>query len=66
MRKVVLYIAISLDGYIADANGGVDWLVGEECAEGAGSYDAFIKEIDTVLMGWNTYRQVTTEFNSNF
>ena len=29
MRKVVLYIAMSLDGYIADAKNGVSWLVGD-------------------------------------
>ena len=26
MRKTVLYIAMSLDGYIADEGGKVDWL----------------------------------------
>ena len=26
MRHVILYIAMSLDGYLADANGGVAWL----------------------------------------
>lgn len=30
MKQVTLYIAMSLDGYIADRNGGVDWLVGQE------------------------------------
>ena len=53
---------MSLDGYIADANGGVDWLGGQNPGEGDGkSYDNFIREIDTVVMGWNTYRQIATE-----
>ena len=30
MRKTVLYIAMSLDGYIADRNGKVDWLMGQD------------------------------------
>lgn len=29
MRKVRLFIAISLDGYIADKEGGVHWLEGQ-------------------------------------
>ena len=30
MRKVILYIAMSLDGYIADKNGGVAWRAGQD------------------------------------
>ncbi len=29
MRKLNLFIAMSLDGYIADDNGGVEWLNGQ-------------------------------------
>lgn len=64
MRKVTLFIAMSLDGYVADSEGKVGWLQGE-CPgkDDMVSYQAFIQEIDTVLMGWNTYHQVTTELS---
>lgn len=64
MRSVVLFIAMSLDGYIADKNGGVDWLNGQ-CDEAGkeDSYFEFVKNIDTVVMGWKTYRQVTCELS---
>lgn len=64
MRKVVLFIAMSLDGYIADKNGGVDWLRGQgNDAENIDTYSQFVKDIDTVFMGWNTYHQVVTELS---
>ena len=34
MRKTILYIAMSLDGYIVDENGGVGWLEGYSEIEG--------------------------------
>lgn len=64
MRKIVLFIAMSLDGYIADAQGKVDWLKGQnEEEEGVDTYSAFIKDVDTVVMGWNTYHQIVTELS---
>lgn len=66
MRKVILYIAMSLDGYIADSNGNVNWLSGENGeAEDDGAYAAFIKKIDTVFMGRKTYDQIITELSPN-
>lgn len=60
MRKVILYIAMSVDGYIADRGGGVGWL--DEYGGGEdGSYAAFIQSVDTVVMGGKTYRQVVGE-----
>lgn len=64
MRKIVLYIAMSLDGYIADKDGGVSWLSGDGSdPENAGSYNNFIQTVDTVILGYTTYYQVTTELS---
>ncbi len=64
MRKVVLFIAVSVDGYIADKNGNVGWLNGQnEEVENEDTYSEFIKDVDTVIMGWNTYHQVVTELS---
>ncbi|WP_394522460.1 GNAT family N-acetyltransferase [Lacrimispora sp. JR3] len=60
-RKVILYIGISLDGYIADVNGGVGWLGGHDSGyTGDYGYGTFASQVDTVLMGYNTYEQVVT------
>ena len=64
MRKVVLFIAMSLDGFIADRRGGVDWLSGQGSGASFDAYGAFIQNVDTVLMGWNTYHQIITELAS--
>ena len=61
MRKVVLYIATSLDGYIADKTGGIKWL--EEQNTEQTSYIDFVKDIDTVILGFNTFNQIVTELS---
>lgn len=56
MTKILVYIASSLDGYVARENGDIDWL--PEITESG--YDAFYKSVDTVIMGKTTYDQVLT------
>lgn len=57
---------MSLDGYIADKNKGVEWLTGDESQiDVVGSYPKFYEKVDTIIMGWNTYYQVKTELSPN-
>ena len=61
MRKATLFIAMSLDGYVAEPDGAVDWLQGQEPEQNdLLQFEAFIQDIDTILMGWRTYHQITT------
>lgn len=56
MRKVTLFIAMSLDGYIADSDEKVDWLVGhDKNIENMEVYNSFIKNIDTVIISPNEW-----------
>lgn len=64
MRNVILYIAMSLDGYIADDKGNVDWLGGDESEQNNhGSFPDFFESVDTVIMGYRTYHQVVTQLS---
>ena len=57
-RKVILYIAASLDGYIAKPGDDLSFLsVVEQEGEDYG-YAEFIKTIDTVIVGRRTYEKV--------
>lgn len=50
-RKLLLFIAASLDGYIARLDEGIDWLF-DDADYG---YSDFYAQVDTVLMGRKTY-----------
>lgn len=64
MRNVTLFIAMSLDGYIADKDRSVHWLAGQSAdMDDMVTYKEFIKDIDSVVMGWNTYYQVKYELS---
>ena len=64
VKKISLFIAMSLDGYIADSKGGFSWLTGQgDDSENIDSYSEFVRDIDTILMGRNTYHQLITELS---
>lgn len=59
--KIILNLAISLDGYIADENGGYGWIIGDGNStlntENKWDYNKFLDGIDVVVMGRNCYDQ---------
>ncbi|WP_010302958.1 dihydrofolate reductase family protein [Kurthia senegalensis] len=57
MKRIKLYIAMSLDGYIATRDGDIKWLSTVE-GEGDNGYFAFFSSIDTVVMGRLTYEWI--------
>lgn len=59
-RKTILYIAASLDGYIAKPDGSVDWLHNVKGDGGDNGYGAFYASIGTIVMGRSTYEEVLT------
>ncbi len=62
MKQLILYIAMSLDGYIADEQGAVSWLEGDGSEpESMGSYPEFYNQLDAVILGYNTYRQIAEQ-----
>lgn len=57
-RQVILYIAMSLDGFIAKNDDNIDFLsIVERPGEDYG-YSAFQKEVDTLIWGRKTYDKV--------
>lgn len=51
MRKVILDLAVTLDGFIEGPNGEIDWcIMDEEMA-----FEQFLSEIDTIVYGRKSY-----------
>ncbi len=56
MSQIVIYVAVSADGFIATPDGGVAWLEAFP-AQDVG-YDEFFATVGTVVLGRATYEQV--------
>ena len=58
--KISVFIATSLDGFIARQNGDIDWLVNAGDANDPEDYGygAFIATVDCIVMGRNTFEKV--------
>lgn len=54
-RKLTLFIATSLDGYIATKEDSLEWLFAVD-GEGDNGYSAFYETIDTIILGKRTYQ----------
>ena len=54
-RRVIVHIAASADGYIARPDGDLDWLTSRPAPKGFYGMNAFMKTIDTSIMGRKTY-----------
>ena len=59
MPKCSVFIATSLDGFIARKNGNLDWLPGSDGVPGQSGedygYKSFFESIDALILGRKTY-----------
>jgi len=61
--KCSVYIATSVDGFIAKPDGDIDWLHNPKYAEAKFNgldYDEFMSTVDAIVMGRNSYEKVRT------
>lgn len=56
-RKCILYMTISLDGFIADENGNRNSLI-EQSRKDINDFKEFLETVDVILMGRKTYDQI--------
>jgi dihydrofolate reductase len=64
-RNVIAHIATSADGYIARPDGDLEWLTSRPAPGGFYGMSAFMKSIDTKLLGRKTY-EVSLRMGATF
>ncbi|NJB87131.1 dihydrofolate reductase [Lewinella marina] len=65
-RKVILYISMSLDGYLATHDDDLSWLFAIERPGEDYGYADFTRQVDTYLVGRRTYDVIRGLMNGNF
>ena len=66
-RRVIVHIGTSADGYIARPDGDLEWLTSRPAPKGFYGMEAFMKSIDTKVLGRKTYevsRSMGAKFDS--
>ncbi len=53
-----VFIAVSLDGFIARQDGDIDWLMKQQTAGEDHGYDAFMASVDGLVMGRGSFEKV--------
>jgi dihydrofolate reductase len=61
MARTLYYTAMSVDGFIADADGSLDWLRAVPHSEDDDSWEEFIAGIGVLVMGATTYADAYTD-----
>jgi dihydrofolate reductase len=64
-RKVIVHIATSADGYIARSDGDLEWLTSRPAPKGFYGMNAFMKSVDTKVLGRKTY-EVSLRMGAKF
>ena len=62
-NKLILYIAMSLDGYIAGKNGDISFLDETPNPSPDLGYEKFYRSLCAVILGGNTYRQIKNDLS---
>ena len=65
LPQILIYIASSIDGYIAKENGDLDWLNFAPNYDEDYGFKNFINQIDTVILGRKTYETAVKAYGSS-
>ena len=64
-RRVIVHIATSADGYVARADGDLEWLTSRPAPKGFYGMTAFMRSVDTKVLGRKTY-EVSLRMGAKF